>query len=85
MTTKTPLIILLVTICTMNEIRISPHIEHNADAEVKKLCRLSDDVLWKLSEKKKKTKDKKLFIDTTAKNTSDIVLPLGEENRLKEK
>ena len=36
MTTKTPLIILLVTIRTMNEIRISPHIEHNSDALIKK-------------------------------------------------
>jgi hypothetical protein len=62
MTTKTPLIILLVTIRTMNEIRISPHIEHNADAEVKKLCRLSDDVLWKLSEKKKKQRTRNFLL-----------------------
>ena len=62
MTTKTPLIILLVTIRTMNEIRISPHIEHNADAEVKKLCRLSDDVLWELSEKKKKQRTRNFLL-----------------------
>ena len=61
MTTKTPLIILLVTIRTMNEIRISPHIEHNADALIKTMSQLficcssclKKNMMPKLSEKKR--------------------------------